>query len=52
LADVDYQGFIPGRIRSGDPVNCYPFIEADKAQQRNVTRAGELLEVYRAAFCQ
>jgi len=33
-------------------VNCYPFIEAEKAQQRNVKRACELLKVSRAAFCQ
>jgi transposase InsO family protein len=32
-------------------VNCYPFIEAEKAQQRNVKRACELLKVSRAAFC-
>jgi transposase InsO family protein len=31
-------------------VNVYPFIEAEKAQQRNVKRACELLEVSRAAF--
>jgi hypothetical protein len=31
-------------------VNCYPFIEAEKAQQRNVKRACELLEVSRAAY--
>jgi putative transposase len=31
-------------------VNCYPFIEAEKAQQRNVKRACELLKVSRAAF--
>jgi hypothetical protein len=31
-------------------VNCYPVIEAEKAQQRNVKRACELLEVSRAAF--
>jgi hypothetical protein len=30
-------------------VNLYPFIEAEKAQQRNVKRACELLEVSRAA---
>jgi putative transposase len=30
-------------------VNCYPFIEAEKAQQRNVKRACELLKVSRAA---
>jgi putative transposase len=30
-------------------VNVYPFIEAEKAQQRNVKRACELLEVSRAA---
>ncbi len=33
-------------------MNCYPFIEAEKAQQRNVKRACELLKVSRAAFCQ
>ena len=33
-------------------MNCYPFIEAEKAQQRNVKRACELLEVSRAAFYQ
>jgi transposase-like protein len=33
-------------------VNCYPFIEAEKAQQRSVKRACELLEVSRAAFYQ
>jgi transposase InsO family protein len=32
-------------------VNCYPFIEAEKAQQRNVKRACELLKVSRAAYC-
>jgi transposase InsO family protein len=31
-------------------VNAYPFIEAEKAQQRNVKRACELLEVSRAAY--
>jgi transposase InsO family protein len=31
-------------------VNCYPFIEAEKARQRNVKRACELLKVSRAAF--
>ena len=31
-------------------MNCYPFIEAEKAQQRNVTRACELLKVSRAAY--
>ena len=30
-------------------MNLYPFIEAEKAQQRNVKRACELLEVSRAA---
>jgi len=30
-------------------VNVHPFIEAEKAQQRNVKRACELLEVSRAA---
>jgi hypothetical protein len=31
-------------------VNCYPFIEAEKAQQCNVKRACELLKVSRAAY--
>jgi putative transposase len=31
-------------------VNVYPFIEAEKAQQRSVKRACELLKVSRAAF--
>jgi transposase InsO family protein len=31
-------------------VNCYPFIEAEKAQQRNVKRACELLKVSRSAY--
>jgi transposase InsO family protein len=31
-------------------VNLYPFIEAEKAQQRNLKRACELLEVSRAAY--
>jgi transposase InsO family protein len=31
-------------------VNCYPFIEAEKAQQRNVKRACALLKVSRAAY--
>jgi transposase InsO family protein len=31
-------------------VNVYPFIEAEKAQQRGVKRACELLEVSRAAY--
>jgi len=33
-------------------VNCYPFIEAEKAGRRNVARACALLEVSRAAFYQ
>jgi transposase InsO family protein len=33
-------------------VNCYPFIEAEKAGRRNVSRACELLKVSRAAFYQ
>jgi transposase len=37
-------------LRQGDPVNCYPLIEAEKAQQRNVKRACELLKVSRAAY--
>src|SRR5215208_1393832 len=39
-----------GFLRQGDPVNLYPFIEAEKAQQGNVKRACELLEVSRAAY--
>src|SRR5207344_2497408 len=39
-----------GFLREGDPVNVYPFIEAEKAQQRSVKRACELLEVSRAAY--
>ncbi len=31
-------------------MNCYPFIEAEKAQQHNVKRACELLKVSRAAY--
>jgi transposase InsO family protein len=31
-------------------VNCYPFIEAEKAQLRNVKRACELLKVSRSAY--
>jgi HTH-like domain len=31
-------------------VNVYPFIEAEKGQQRNVKRSRELLKVSRAAF--
>ena len=31
-------------------MNVHPFIEAEKAQQRNVKRACELLEVSRAAY--
>jgi hypothetical protein len=33
-------------------VNCYPFIEVEKACRRNVKRACELLKVSRAAFYQ
>ena len=32
-------------------MNVYRFIEAEKAQQRSVKRAWELLEVSRAAYC-
>jgi HTH-like domain len=31
-------------------VNVYPFIEAEKAQRRNVKRACELLKTSRAAY--
>jgi putative transposase len=31
-------------------VNYYPFIEAEKAQRRNVKRACELLKVSRACY--
>ena len=33
-------------------MNCYPFIEAEKAGRRNVSRACALLKVSRAAFYQ
>jgi transposase InsO family protein len=33
-------------------VNCYPFIEAEKSQRRNVKRACELLKVSRSAYYQ
>jgi hypothetical protein len=33
-------------------VNCYPFIEAERAGSRNIKRACELLKVSRAAFYQ
>src|SRR5918994_997918 len=39
-----------GFLREGDPVNLYPFIEAERAQQRSVKRTCELLEVSRAAY--
>jgi transposase InsO family protein len=31
-------------------VNCYPFIEAERAQRRNVKRACELMKVSRSAY--
>jgi hypothetical protein len=34
-----------GFLRQGDPVNIYPFIEAEKACRRNVKRACELLKI-------
>ena len=39
-----------GFLREGDPVNVYPFIEAEKAGSRNVKRACELLKVSRSAY--
>ncbi|NEA37624.1 IS3 family transposase, partial [Streptomyces sp. SID13031] len=33
-----------------DPVNCYPFIEAEKAGNHNIARACELLKVSRSAY--
>jgi hypothetical protein len=33
-------------------VNCYPFIEAEKAGRRNVKRTCKLLKVSHAAFYQ
>jgi len=42
----------PRLLRQGDPVNIYPFIEAEKRRRRNVKRACELLRVSRAAFYQ
>ena len=41
-----------GFLRQGDPMNVYPFIEAEKAGRRNVSRACALLKVSRAAFYQ
>ena len=31
-------------------MSVYPFIEAEKVEQRNVTKACELIEVSRSAF--
>ena len=31
-------------------MNVFPFIEAEKAEQRNVAKACEMLEVSRSAF--
>src|SRR5205823_12368919 len=39
-----------GFLREGDPVNVFPFIEAEKAGQGNVAKACRLLEVSRSAF--
>ena len=40
-----------GFLRQGDPVNVFPFIEAEKAEQHDtVKRSCELLEVSRSAF--
>src|SRR5664280_27361 len=39
-----------GFLRQGDPVNVYPFIEAEKQGQGNVRRACALLRVSRAAY--
>jgi hypothetical protein len=39
-----------GFFREGDPVNCYPFIEAEKASNHNVKRACEQLKVSRSAY--
>ncbi len=36
-----------GFLRPGDPVSVYPFIEAEKVEHRNVTKACELMEVSR-----
>jgi putative transposase len=48
IVDVRQSG--SGPLRAGDPVNLYRFIEAEKAQQRTLKRACELLEVSRAAY--
>jgi transposase InsO family protein/transposase-like protein len=48
--DVDILKRATAFFASGDPVNCYQFIEAEKAQWRNVKRACELLKVSRAAY--
>ncbi len=39
-----------GFLREGDPVNMYPFTEAEQAGQRTVKRACELLQVSRSAY--
>jgi hypothetical protein len=39
-----------GFLREGDPVNCYPFIEAEKSQRRYVKRACELVKVSRSGL--
>ena len=48
--DVEILKRATSLLREGDPVNVYPFIEAEKARQRNVKRACELLKVSRAAY--
>ena len=39
-----------GFLHQGDPVNVFPFVEAEKAEQRKVAKATELLEVSRSAY--
>jgi hypothetical protein len=34
-------------FREGDPVNCYPFIEAERTQRHNFKRACELIKFSR-----
>ena len=44
-------GACDGFLRQVDPVNVYPFIEAEQAGEHGVTRACELLKVSRSAYC-
>jgi hypothetical protein len=49
LTDIRDFDLTDGFLGTGDPVNVYPFIEAEQAGQHSVKRACELLEVSRSA---